>query len=80
MVKCLINQIAALIKVSILNATNRESVGSSVIGIEKLNAVEVEGDRRYIINCTAPIVAAGTDSVERTITVAAAARYGQFKW
>ena len=80
MVKCLINQIAALIKVSILNATNRESVGSSVIGIEKLNAVEVEGDRRYIINCTAPIEAEGTDTAERTITVVAAARYGQFKW
>lgn len=43
-------------------------------------AAEVEVAGAGAINRTAPIVAVGTDSVERTIAEVAAARHGQFKW
>ena len=77
MVKCLINQIAALIKVSILKATNSVSV-CSVVGVHVgIAAIEVEVARIGAANRTAPIVAVGTDIVERTITVVAVARHGQ---
>ena len=71
-------QIATLIKVSILKATNRESV-RSVGGVHTGiidNAEEVA--RIGTANRTAPIVADGTYTAERTIAVVAATRPGQF--
>ncbi len=79
MVKCQINQIASLIKVSILKATNSES-DCSVEGVhDGKAATEVEAARTGTANRTAPIVAVRTDRAERTIAVAAVARHGQFK-
>ena len=78
MVKCLINQIAALIKVSILKATNSVSV-CSVVGVHVgIAAIEVEVARIGAANRTAPIVAAAT-AADRTIGTAALARHGQFE-
>ena len=60
MLKCQINQIAALIKVSILKATHSESV-CSVVGAHVGSAAnEVEAARIGATNLTAPIVAFGT--------------------
>ena len=71
-------QIASLIKVSILNATNRESERSEVGGHEGSAATKEEEARIGADNRTAPIEAEGTDKVERTTAVAAEARHGQF--
>ena len=71
-------QIATLIKVSILKATNREtacSVEGAHIGS---TATEVEAARKGTANRTAPIVAVGTYNAERTSAVAAVTRHGQF--
>ena len=64
---------------SILKATNSaaESSGAGVhVGTA---AIEVEEERIGAANRTAPIAAAGTETVERTTTAAAVARHGQFK-
>ena len=61
MVKCQINQIASLIKVSILKATNSESVGSFAGPHDGSAAIEVEATRTGTANRTAPIVAVRTD-------------------
>ncbi len=72
-------KIIKLIKVSILKATNRESVRSAV-GIHSGSAATAaEVARIGAANRTAPIDAVGTDTVERTIAVEAVARHGQFK-
>ena len=68
----------ALIKVSILKATNRESACSIAGAHVGSAAIEVEAASIRAANCTAPIAAEGTDIEERTI-VAAEARHGQFK-
>ena len=79
MVKCQINQIASLIKVSILKATNSESVGSFAGPHDGSAAIEVEATRTGTANRTAPIVAVRTDIEERTTAAeVAAARHGQF--
>lgn len=79
MVKCQINQIATLIKGSILKATHRESV-CSIVGVHVgIAAIEEEEASRRAANCTTPIVAEGTDIEERTIAEDAAARHGQLK-
>ena len=79
-VKCQINQIASLIKVSILEATHRESAcsveGAAHAGIA---AAEDEAARTSTANRTAPIVAVGTTNTdESTIGEVAVARPGQF--
>lgn len=62
-----INQIAALIKVSILKAAHRGSV-CSVAGVHAgIAAVEAEVARIGTTHRTAPIAAVGTDKAERTI-------------
>ena len=64
---------------SILKATHSESE-CSVVGVHAgIAAIEVEEARIGAANRTAPIVAAGTDTAERTTAEAAAARHGQFK-
>lgn len=61
----------------ILKAAHRVSV-CSVVGIHVgIAAIEVEVARIGAANRTAPIVAVGTDIVERTIAVVAVARHGQ---
>ena len=61
----------------ILKATNRESV-SSVVGVHVgIAAIEVEVAGIGAANRTTPIVAVGTDIIERTIAVVAVARHGQ---
>ena len=65
---------------SILKATNSETE-RPVDGVhDGIAATEVEVARNGAANRTAPIVAVGTDIVERTITVVAVARHGQFKY
>ena len=64
---------------SILKAAHRESVGSDEVVHEGTAAIEVEEARIGAANRTAPIAAAGTDIVERTIAEVAEARHGQFK-
>ena len=64
---------------SILEATHRESVRSVVVDHVGIAAAEGEAARVSATNRTAPIVAVGTDIVERTIAAAAVARHGQFK-
>ena len=76
-VKWQINQIASLIKVSILEATHSDSA-CSVVGVHVGTAAEEEVARIGAANRTAPVVAVGTDIVERTTDVAAA-RHGQLK-
>lgn len=64
---------------SILKATNRESVcseGGAHIGNA---AIELEVARIGTANRTAPIETEVTDKVERTTAVEAEARHGQFK-
>ena len=69
----------ALIKVSILKATYRAPEGS-IVGVHAgIAAIEVEAASIRAANCTAPIVAAGTDTEGRTTAAAAVARHGQFK-
>ena len=65
---------------SILKATNRESVCSEAGTHEGNAATEGEAARSGAANRTAPIVAVGTDIAERTIAAEAAARHGQLKW
>ena len=65
---------------SILKATHRVSVRSAVVAHGGSAAVEAEVSGAGATNRTAPIVAAGTNKVERTIAVGAAARHGQFQW
>lgn len=77
--KCQKCQIASLIKVSILNATNRHAVCTLVGGHVGIAAKEVQVLRIGATNRTTPIGAAGTD-IEGKITVVAEARHGQFKW
>lgn len=61
----------------ILKATNRVSV-CSIVGVHVgIATIEVEVAGIGTINRTAPIVAVGTDIVERTIAVIAVARHGQ---
>ena len=79
MVKWQINQIAALVKVSILNTTYSDSVCSVARAHTDTAAIEVEAARNGAKNRTAPIVAEGTDIEERTTAVAAVARHRQFK-
>jgi len=73
-------QIASLIKVSILNATYRESVCSVFGEHVSITAIEEEAARIGTTNRTAPTAAVGTDNEERTIAVVAFACHGQFKW
>ncbi len=63
----------------ILNATNRAAVRPIEGEHNGIAATEVEVARIGTANRTTPIVAVGTDIVERTITAVAAARRGQFK-
>ena len=64
---------------SILEATHRGPV-CSIAGVHAgIAAKEVQEARIGTAYCTAPIVAEGTDIVERTITVVAVTRHGQFK-
>ena len=71
-------QIATLIKVSILNATNRQSVSS----VGRVNGGVTTGienvARTGTANRTGPIAAVGTYKAERTIAVNAETRHGQF--
>ena len=75
-----INQIAALIKVSILKATNRVAVRSKAAVHAGTAAAEAEVARGSATKRTAPIVTVGTDIDERTNGEVAVARHGQFKW
>ena len=64
---------------SILKATN-SAPACSVAGVHAgIAAIEGEVARIGAANRTAPIEAEGTDTEERTITVDAVARHGQFK-
>lgn len=65
---------------SILKATHRDSECSVVGDHIGIAATEEEVTRIGAANRTAPILAAGTDIVERTIAAVAAARHGQFEW
>lgn len=72
-------QIAALIKVSILDAANREAVRPDAAEHTGIATGEVQAARGSA-NCgTRPVVADGTNNAERTIAVEAVACYGQFK-
>ncbi len=73
------NQIASLIKVSILKTTNRESISSEVGGHGGIAATEAEAAGIGAANRTRPIAADGTDIAERTIAAVAVARHRQFK-
>lgn len=64
---------------SILKAAHREPVCSVVGTHEGIAAIEAEVARKGAANRTAPIDAAGTDTVERTTAEVAVARHGQFK-
>ena len=64
---------------SILKATNSAPACSAVGAHAGTAAIEAEVARTGAANRTAPIAAAGTETVERTTTVAAVARHGQFK-
>ncbi len=76
-----INQIAALIKVSILNATHRGSVRSAVGAHAGTAAAEAELARTGTNNRTAPIFAevADTADAERTTDEVAGTSQRQFK-
>ena len=71
-------QIATLLKVSILKATNRAPERSEAGVHVGSIANEVEAARIGTANRTAPIDAAGTYKAERTIAEVAVARHGQF--
>ena len=79
-VKCQINQIASLIKVSILEATHSVTACSVVVVNAGIAAAEAEVASAGVINRTAPVVAEVTDIEGRTIAVEAVARHGQLKW
>ena len=79
MLKCQINQIAALFKVSILKATHRDAARSATEVNVGIAAVEGAAARIGTINRTAPIEAVGTDIADRTIYDVAAARQRQLK-
>ncbi len=64
---------------SILKATHREPVRSAAVEEEGIAAVEEEAARTGAANRTAPVVAVGTNSAERTIAAVAVARHGQLK-
>ena len=64
---------------SILEATHREAVRSVVVDHGGIAAAEGEVARVSATNRTAPIVAVGTDTAERTIAASCGARHGQFK-
>ena len=64
---------------SILKTTNRESISSVVGAHVGTAATEVEAAGIGAANRTGPIVAEGTDNVERTTAVGAEARHRQFK-
>ena len=75
-------QITGLIKVSILNATNRPSKcsGAALTHVgTAIAAAEAEAVRAGTINRTAMNIANGTDIGERTTAGVAGARQGQFK-
>ena len=81
MVKSQINQIASLIKVSILNATNRRSDssgGGTRVGTG-VDVAEAEDVPIGTTNRTAMNFANGSDTGERTGAGVAVARQGQFK-
>ena len=61
---------------SILKATHRESVRTTVVNHEGTGTEEDEVARAGATNRTAPIVAAGPNNVERTIAEEAVARHG----
>ncbi len=73
------NQIAALIKVSFLEATHREPARSGADAHVGIAAEEGEVVGVGAINRTAPIETAGTHIEERTIAVKAVASHGQFQ-
>ena len=62
---------------SILKTTNREPISSAVGAHAGIAATEVEEAGTGAANRTRPIVAVGTDIVERTIAVVAVARHRQ---
>ena len=64
---------------SILKATDRESVRSIAGAHVGIAAIKVQAARSGAANRTAPIVADGPNSAERTTAEAAEARQGQFK-
>ena len=64
---------------SILDATHREAVRLDAVEQAGRTAEEVEDAGVGAINRTAPTVAVGTHSAERTIVVEAAARQRQFQ-
>ena len=64
---------------SILKATNGESVRPVAAEHVGIAAAEVQAARTGTANRTAPIVAVGTDIAERTIAEVAVACNGQFK-
>ena len=72
-------QIAGLIKVSILKATNRDAACPEAGVHAGIADIEIQVARIGTANRTTPIVAAGTNTVERTIAAAAEARHGQLK-
>ena len=72
-------EVVLLFNISILNATNRVPACSIVGAQDGIAAIEVKEASIRAANCTAPIVAEGTDTEERTIDVEAVARHGQFK-
>ncbi len=72
------NQIALLMKISILDATNGPP-GSSGVGIHVGIVVAViEARGGDATNCAAPIAADDPNSVEQTIGAEPVARSGQF--
>ncbi len=68
-----------IFKLSILNATNRDSVCSIEGGHVGSAAIENQEARTSTENRAAPIEAAGTSTAERTIAAVAVTRPGQFK-
>jgi hypothetical protein len=72
-----INQIAALIKVSILKATNWEPVRTDVGEHAGTDAVEAEAASIGTDNRTTPIAAVATHIENATNTVVAGARHRQ---
>ncbi len=64
---------------SILKAAHRVAARSVAAVHAGIAAIEAQESRIDTINRTAPIVAIGTDTAERTTAGEAAARHGQFK-
>ncbi len=76
---CLVRQPVKISKVSILKAANRSTVSTIVAAHEGKAPIKVQESRVSAIYGTRPVVAAGTNTVERTSAVAAVACYGKFK-